>query len=68
MSRLSTPRRPRAEREEHRAQRDARDALARELAAFDSPSDLVDLSAILERYNDVDAEEIRRLVDWSPAA
>ena len=68
MSRLSVPRRPSAEREERRAQHDARCALAHELAAFDSPSDLVDLSAILERYNDVDAEEIRRLVDWSPAA
>jgi hypothetical protein len=68
MNPLSLPRRPRARREEYRAQRDARNALARELAAFDSPRDLVDLSAMLERYDDVDVAEIRRLVRWTPAA
>lgn len=48
--------------------RASRKKLARELAAFDSPSDLIDLSAMLERYDDAEVADIRRLVDWTPAA
>jgi hypothetical protein len=43
-------------------------SLARDLAAFDSPSDLLELSAILYRYDDAETADIRTLVDWSRAA
>ena len=40
----------------------ARTALQRELASYNSPSDLDDLHAILERYNDRETAQIRRIL------
>ena len=40
----------------------ARSALERELASYSSPSDLDDLHAILDRYNDRETMEIRRIL------
>jgi hypothetical protein len=40
----------------------ARAALARELATYSSPADLADLDAILDRYNDEETAEIRRIL------
>jgi hypothetical protein len=48
--------------------RASRKKLAQELAAFDSASDLIDLSAMLERYDDAEVADIRQLVDWTRAA
>ena len=55
----------------HRVDRDeraARQALAADLATYNTPADLRDLEAILERHDDVDAAPIRALVDWTRAA
>ena len=46
----------------------SRKKLAKELAAFDPNNDLIELSALLERYDDAESADIRRLVDWSRAA
>ncbi len=48
--------------------KDARKKLARELAGFTTTNDLIELSALLERYDDAETADIRRLVNWSPAA
>jgi len=40
----------------------ARSALERELSSYNSPSDLDDLHAILERYNDRETAQIRRIL------
>jgi hypothetical protein len=40
----------------------ARTALERELASYNSPSDLDDLHAILERYSDQETAQIRRIL------
>jgi hypothetical protein len=40
----------------------ARTALERELASYNSPSDLDDLHAILDRYSDRETLEIRRIL------
>ena len=40
----------------------ARTALQRELASYNSPSDLDDLHAILDRYSDQDTRDIRRIL------
>jgi hypothetical protein len=40
----------------------ARASLERELASYNSPSDLDDLHAILDRYNDHETREIRRIL------
>jgi hypothetical protein len=40
----------------------ARTALQRELASYNSPSDLDDLHAILDRYSDQETREIRRIL------
>ena len=40
----------------------ARAALARELASYNSPSDLDDLHAILDRYSDQETRDIRRIL------
>ena len=40
----------------------ARSALARELSSYNSPSDLDDLHAILDRYNDRETVQIRRIL------
>jgi hypothetical protein len=40
----------------------ARTALQRELASYNSPSDLDDLHAILDRYSDHDTRDIRRIL------
>jgi hypothetical protein len=48
--------------------KDARKKLAKELAGFTTTNDLIELSALLERYDDAETADIRRLVDWSRAA
>jgi len=40
----------------------ARSALARELSSYNTPSDLDDLHAILDRYNDRETIQIRRIL------
>ena len=40
----------------------ARSALERELSSYNSPSDLDDLHAILDRYSDQDTRAIRRIL------
>jgi hypothetical protein len=40
----------------------ARSALEHELSSYNSPSDLDDLHAILERYNDRETVQIRRIL------
>ena len=40
----------------------ARAALERELASYNSPSDLDDLHAILDRYSDRETVQIRRIL------
>ena len=40
----------------------ARTALARELASYNSPEDLDDLHAILDRYSDEETAQIRRIL------
>jgi hypothetical protein len=55
-------------RRARRAGRIEREALARELAAFRSPAELIELSAMLERYADIQTEPIRDLVNWGHAA
>ena len=52
----------------NRAAREAREALTRDLAAFETQADLNELSAVLDRYDDKDTDLIRRSVDWSAAA
>ena len=47
---------------ESREGRAARAALERELASYSSSSDLNDLHAILDRYNDRDTAQIRRIL------
>jgi hypothetical protein len=52
-------------REQLRETRDAHAeqvALRRELAAYNSPEDLNDLHAILDRYPDQETERIRRIL------
>ena len=50
--------------------RDSRDAhaarasLERELAGYNSPSDLDDLYAILDRYSDQETKQIRRILAY----
>lgn len=40
----------------------ARAALQRELASYNSPADLDDLHAILDRYSDQETADIRRIL------
>ena len=40
----------------------ARTALQRELASYNSPEDLNDLHAILDRYSDQETADIRRIL------
>ena len=40
----------------------ARAALERELSSYNSPSDLDDLHAILDRYSDQETAQIRRIL------
>ncbi len=54
-----------AERGRSRA---ARRALAADLAGYTSPADLIELSAVLARHADADADTVRELVDWTRAA
>jgi hypothetical protein len=42
---------------------DRRSDLVAELAAYTTPSDLLDLGATLHRYDDADTEEIRAILD-----
>lgn len=51
-----------------RAAHARRAALARDLATFDTPADLLDLSAMLDRYSDQDTAELRAAVRWDRAA
>ncbi|MEP6851847.1 MAG: hypothetical protein ABJA87_04215 [bacterium] len=48
--------------------RAARTALTRDLATFDTRSDLTDLAAILDRHSDADASGVRAIIDWSRSA
>ena len=48
-------------RDSHDA-RAAKAALARELASYNSPEDLNDLHAILDRYSDQETADIRRIL------
>ena len=48
----------RESRDAHAAQA----ALERELASYNSPSDLDDLHAILDRYSDQETHDIRRIL------
>ncbi len=45
-----------------REERAARSALERELASYNSPADLNDLHAILDRYSDQETAQIRRIL------
>ena len=47
---------------ESREAHTARTALERELASYNSPSDLDDLHAILDRYSDQETAQIRRIL------
>jgi hypothetical protein len=49
-----------------RAARNDHRILARELSAFRSPADLLELSAILNRYPEAETVQIRRAVEWHP--
>ena len=42
----------------------ARASLERELAGYNSPSDLDDLYAILDRYSDQETKQIRRILAY----
>jgi hypothetical protein len=42
----------------------ARASLERELAGYNSPSDLDDLHAILDRYSDQETKQIRRILAY----
>jgi hypothetical protein len=58
-------------RNELRARRVARaahNALIHDLAGYDSPSARAELSAILARHSDDDADEIRNIVNLTSAA
>jgi hypothetical protein len=52
----------RAHIRENREARVGRAALARELASYSSTSDLNDLHAILDRYDDQETAQIRRIL------
>ncbi len=47
---------------ENRKERAERAQLERELASYNSPSDLDDLHAILDRYSDQETADIRRIL------
>jgi hypothetical protein len=51
-----------------KAERRRRQALARELAGYTSPSDLLEIEAVLERHTDAEAAEVRRILDRQRAA
>jgi hypothetical protein len=55
-------------RQARRAARVQADALRQDLAAFASPAELLELSAMLARYDDHQTEGIRALVVLTPAA
>ena len=50
-----------------RAARHDHEMLARELSDFRSPADLLELSAILDRYPEAQTSQIRRAVNWHPS-
>jgi hypothetical protein len=53
-------------REDLRARRDARaarKALDRDIASFTTPAELSELNSILQRHDDTEVVEIRRIVD-----
>lgn len=59
----------RADLRARRTELAARKALQQELAAFDSPAALLELSEMLARHDDdAETETIRSLVDWQRAA
>jgi hypothetical protein len=53
---------------EQRAARARRAALAGDLANFNTPAALLELSAMLDRYPDDETHEIRQAVEWTRAA
>lgn len=62
-----TARTARSRRHSDRTRTDARRALAADLAGYTSPADLLELSAVLARHHDAEAEPVRELVDWTAA-
>jgi hypothetical protein len=58
----------RAEFRARRAARLARQQLFRELSTYTRPSEIDDLSAILDRYDDAEVADIRRILHRSHAA
>jgi hypothetical protein len=61
----------RAELRDMRAARTARKTLRRELAGATTPSDFIELDAILERYNEDETADIRDILNerrpaWQP--
>jgi hypothetical protein len=58
----------RADLRARRAARTAHNALVRDLAGFTSPSARAELSAILARHSDEDADAIRTMVNLTNAA
>jgi hypothetical protein len=51
----------RSDRQQHRA-------LAQDLAGFSTQAELLELSALLQRYDDQETDRIRNAVDWARAA
>jgi hypothetical protein len=51
-----------------RAARADRAALRKDLRAFNTHADLLELAAILQRYPDAEADVVRRELNWSAAA
>jgi hypothetical protein len=52
----------RSQLRDHREAHAAHTALERELASYNSPEDLNDLHAILDRYSDRETAQIRRIL------
>jgi hypothetical protein len=57
-----------ARREDRRAVRAARNSLERDLASYESASDLNELDTILDRYSDEETADIRRVIAARRAA
>ena len=57
----------RERRRAQRADRAAERALRDDLASYSTPAELIELSALLRRHDDQDAEPIRRIVHWHAA-
>ena len=51
-----------------RAARNDHATLTRELSEFRSPADLLELSAILDRYPESQTGQVRRAINWHPTS